>query len=68
MCALTYGICFSLSDLLHDECALSRVKQIAGGKCCVAREPSLVLCDDLEGGIWWGEGGSRGKGYTYNYD
>ena len=27
------------------------------------REPSQMLCDDLEG--WDGEGGSRGRLYTY---
>ena len=31
------------------------------------RELSSVLCDDLEeGGEWW-EGGSRGTGFMYTY-
>ena len=46
---------------------LSDVKGIAGKAAVYHREPSLVLCDDLE---WWeggGKGGSRGRGCMYNY-
>ena len=31
------------------------------------REPSLALCDDLEGWNEGREGGSGGRGYMYNY-
>ena len=33
----------------------------------MVREPSLVLCDDLEGWEGGEEGGSRGSGCMYNY-
>ena len=48
---------------------LSSVKQIINSKweaAVMQRELSLMLCDDLEGGMrarW--EGGSRGRRYMY---
>ena len=38
-------------------------------RSCIHREPSLVLCDDLEGcdGESPLEGGSGGKGHVYIY-
>ena len=50
------------SEVLVDTfeiCILPRVQQIARGRQCIHREPSLVLCDDLEG--WDGEVGGRLK-------
>ena len=47
--------------------ALSGVKWIAGKAAVYHREPSLVLCDDLEGWEGGEEGGSRGSGCMYNY-
>ena len=32
------------------------------------REASMVLCDDMERGDGRGEGGSRKRGFIYNYD
>ena len=41
---------------------LSCVKWIVVEKLLYNRDPSLVLCDDLEGWNGGGEGSSRGKG------
>ena len=37
--------------------------------CCIKQgaQPSVGLCDDLEGENGGGKGGLRGKGYMYNY-
>lgn len=46
---------------------LSGISWAAGEKVLCSREPSLVLCDDLEGWDGGSEGDWGGRGCMYSY-
>ena len=56
-------------EIRTDVYTLTRVvRETASGKLLYSTGGSAWRCDDLEGRDSAWEGGSRGRGYTHNYD